>query len=147
MRTYKDGGEKRLANVMATMMARAVPLDWPIDAITFVPASRDAVRRRGFDHGLLLAEEIATLLKRPVAKTLRNPTTADQRQLTQRERVENLSGSFAIKEGAADIAKLATRLLLIDDVYTTGSTLCAASEALLETGFEEIRCATFTRVY
>lgn len=147
VRLYKDGDEKRLSKAMASMMARSIPPDWRINAVTFVPATKAAARRRGFDHGLLLATELGALIRKPVVATLESPHTADQRGLTREERLENLAGRFSALDSAKGYARLTPTLLLIDDVYTTGSTLCAATDALLAAGFEQVYCATFTRVY
>ena len=132
---------------MARIIARMIPPEWPIDAVTFVPASIEAIRRRDFDHGLLLAEHLAKQLGRPLLHTLENPRTKDQRELSRKERSRNLAGSFRAKPCARETLLLAPKLLLVDDVFTTGATLCSATDALLEAGFEEVRCASFARVY
>lgn len=147
VRTYKDLGERRLAISMAAMIARTVPPEWPIDAVTYIPASIKAIRKRDFDHGALLAQEVARQLQKPLASTLKNPKTADQRNLTRAERTKNLQNSFQVAPQHGRLCALAPRLLLIDDVYTTGATLCSATDALLTAGFKEVRCATFARVY
>lgn len=147
VRQYKDGGETRLASAMAKMLARALPPSLEVGGVTFVPATKNAIRRRGFDHGFLFAEELGRYLGKPVVETLKNPSTADQRKLSREERVANLSGSFPATADAKELARLAPAVLIIDDVYTTGSTLCAATDALSAAGFSEVHCATFTRVY
>ena len=59
VRTYKDQGERRLAEPLACLMARARPPSWRPEAVTFVPATSAARRRRGFDHAELLARGLA----------------------------------------------------------------------------------------
>ena len=139
---FKDQGEQRLAAAMAACMVRTVPPDWPVDAVTFVPATLAAVRFRGFDHAELLARETARVLDVPHQQLLARPRTRDQRKLTRGQRIANLAGSFR----AASDAGCGLRLLLIDDVFTTGATLCAATDALLASGAVEVRCLTFARV-
>ena len=139
---FKDQGEQRLAAAMAACMARAVPPDWPVDAVTFVPATLAAMRFRGFDHAELLARETARVLDVPHQQLLARPRTRDQRKLTRSQRIANLAGSFRV----AFDAGCESRLLLIDDVFTTGATLCAATDALLASGAVEVRCLTFARV-
>lgn len=138
---YKDLGEQRLASAMAESMCRVVPPSWGFDTVTFVPATVTAVRRRGFDHAELLAREIGERLELPVQQTLERPKTRDQRNLTGLERVENLAGSFT---ATGDLS--GQRFLLVDDVYTTGATMCASTDALLVQGAEEVYCLTFARV-
>ena len=142
VRVYKDQGEQRLAADMAPMMARVVPPDWTFDAVTFVPATRAAFRRRGFDHAELLAERVAGELRVGLVHALERPIARDQRKLTGAERVANLAGSFRAR--SHDV--FGASLLLVDDVYTTGATLCSATDALMAAGATEVRCLTFARV-
>ena len=143
VRTYKDLGEQRLAGDMARIMARTLPPAWDFDAIAFIPASKAAYQRRGFDHGQLLAESLCRQTGSPLCCALQRPRAADQRALGRSQRVSNLEGRFAVKEGK----RPPKRLLLIDDVFTTGSTLCSACDALRESGVQTLYCATFARVY
>ena len=142
VRIFKDRGEQRLSEVIAACKARALPLDWPFDALTFVPASRTAIARRGFDHALLLAEALAALLNAPCMRTLDTSQTADQRALGRAERLENLTGSFSAEHATC----AGKRFVLVDDVHTTGATLCAATDALIASGAREVRVLTFARV-
>ena len=141
VRAFKDQGERRLSEVLIDAMARAVPPDWVFDAVTFVPATLAAVRFRGFDHAELIASGLARELGAPCVGTLARPRTRDQRALTAEQRIANLAGRFS----AFDRVQPA-RLLLVDDVFTTGSTICAATDALLKAGVQEVRALTFARV-
>lgn len=141
VRVFKDQGEQRLSRVMASAMAPMVPSGWRFDAVTFVPATLAAFRRRGFDHASLVARDVAGELGVPCVSALARPKTRDQRSLTGSQRIANLAGRFKELEGG-----LPARILLVDDVCTTGATLCAATDALLAAGCEEVRCLTFARV-
>lgn len=143
VRVYKDQGERRLALDMAHAMERALPPAWSFDRVTFVPASLSAYRSRGFDHADLLARRLAEGLGAGFVEALERPKTRDQRKLTGSERVANLAGSFVAHPQAC----ARKRLLLVDDVYTTGATLCAATDALLAAGALDVRCLTFARVW
>lgn len=142
VRVFKDQGEQRLAIDMAHAMARAVPPSWDFDAVTYLPASMAAFRRRGFDHAELLGRQLAENLASPFCATLQRPRTRDQRKLSRGQRVANLSGRFAALQNCA----LPRRVLLVDDVFTTGATLCGATDALLAAGVADVRCITFSRV-
>ena len=141
VRVYKDQGEQRLASVLAGFMVRAVSPGWQFEAVTFVPASKAAYRYRGFDHCELLANRVACELGRECISSLCRPNTRDQRALGGRERIENLRVGFK-----ANGSVVGRSLLLVDDVFTTGSTLCAATDALLEAGAHKVFCLTFARV-
>lgn len=142
VRVFKDQGEQRLAADMGAMMARAVPPSWSFDAVTFVPASLSAYRARGFDHAELLARQVALAFGVECQPLLERPRTRDQRLLSGGQRMRNLASGFRLKAGAAP----ARGIVLVDDVFTTGATLCAATDALLAGGAREVRGLTFARV-
>lgn len=142
VRVFKDQGEQRLASVIASFMVRVLPPGWQFEAVTFVPATLSAYRYRGFDHAELIARELSIAIDVPCVSTLSRPRTRDQRKLSARKRIANLSGSFRVQRQTS----VPTSVLLVDDVYTTGATLCAASDALIAAGVREVRCLTFARV-
>lgn len=144
VRTCKDAGEQRLAGYMARIMARCVPPAWEVDEVAYIPASQEALARRGFDHGFELARACAARLELPCTHALARPRARDQRGLTRAKRIANVRNRFAANPDITPIA--GKRLLLVDDVYTTGATLCDASDALLAAGAREVRCLTFARV-
>lgn len=141
VRVFKDQGEQRLSGVMAGEMVRVLPPDWRFDVVTYIPATLSAARYRGFDHARLIADDVAGMLGVPCSCMLARPRTRDQRSLSGTQRIENLAGRFRALDG-----KLPTRVLLVDDVYTTGATLCAATDALLAAGCEAVYGLTFARV-
>ena len=138
---FKDLGEQRLAHLMANMMLHAMPHGWEFDAVTYVPASLASYRRRGFEHAGLIARELAMYTATPVERFLLRPHTRDQRTLSRTERIANLRGRF---KACKDISEVGD-VLLVDDVYTTGSTLCDAADALLSAGARSVKCLTFAR--
>ncbi|MCL2889286.1 MAG: double zinc ribbon domain-containing protein [Eggerthellaceae bacterium] len=148
--TYKDQGERRLVVPIADMLAQ---LMYPARAkgtaqlqglaLSFIPASLVAYRRRGFDHAQLLAETLAEKLGLACVPLFKRPKGKDQRRLSRWERLDNMGEGFQ----CLALAAMPREVLLIDDVYTTGSTLISASKALAQAGVESIRCATFARVF
>lgn len=143
VRTYKDQGERRLAEPMARLMARARPPAWEPDAVAFVPASSAARRHRGFDHAELLARGVAQRLDLPCVSPLARPRTRDQRSLSRRARMDNTAGRFEALPGAT----VPERILLVDDVCTTGATLFDATDALRRAGAARVWCLAFARVW
>ncbi len=144
IRTWKDAGERRLKGDMADLMAAAIPPEWLYDlsAVLCIPASRAALRQRGFDHGQLLGSAVADRLNLPCAPALARPCSADQRKLGRKARISNTAGRFATLPGAT----VPKSVLLVDDVYTTGATLFNACDALRAAQVQTIRCVTFARV-
>ena len=142
VRLFKDQGEQRLAGVLARLMVQVLPPGWPLEVVAYVPASRAAVRRRGFDHGELLGREVAACVGLECLPLLRRPRTRDQRGLSARGRIANLAGRFE----AAGAAPCRGGVLLVDDVMTTGATLCAAAAALRSAGYPALYGLTFARV-
>lgn len=140
---YKDGGEQRLATEMARYMARYLSpeIASEVAGVTFVPASRKARARRGFDHAELLAQEVAAAIGRPIIPLLSPPRAHDQRALSRRARMGNMAHAVSTLPGAS----APESILLIDDVCTTGATLFAACDAIREAGGHNVHCLTFAR--
>jgi ComF family protein len=140
---HKDAAEQRLGAVLGGLLAEQVALQWPgwSEAVAFVPATRAAIRRRGFDHARAIASEVARLLDVPLAEALERKRARDQRTLGREDRARNVSGSFSAT------GLLPARVLLCDDVFTTGATMDAAAGALLGAGAESVRCASIARAW
>lgn len=108
------------------------------DVIVPAPMHRHDVHKRGFNQSALIAREVGRILNIPVdikavAKTKRTHT---QKGLNKIGRVLNLSGAFCASERVNG-----KRILLIDDICTTGSTLREISTALKKAGAASIDCA------
>ena len=140
---YKDGGEQRLAREMAQYMARYLSpeIASEVAGVTFIPATRKARARRGFDHAELLAQEVGLAIGRPVFSLLSSPHAHDQRALSRRARMGNMAHAISATPGAS----VPESILLIDDVCTTGATLFAACDAIREAGGHDVHCLTFAR--
>jgi len=140
--TYKDSGERRLALVLAGLAGDAL-VGWEgwAEAVTWVPASPAAVVRRGFDHAELLARCLAARLDTHPVRMLLCREGRDQRELGRDARRANAAGAFVARPGLAAPA----RVLLVDDVLTTGSTMDAAAARLREAGAVEVRAVAVAR--
>jgi predicted amidophosphoribosyltransferase len=106
-----------------------------------VPTSPGAVARRGFDHGALLASEFAHLTGVPAVEALCARPRRDQRGLDRERRAANARASIAAAPGVA----VPRRVLVLDDVFTTGATLDAAALALEGAGAAEVRVLAVAR--
>jgi predicted amidophosphoribosyltransferase len=125
----KLGGSRPCGEALAAEMCRALRrAGVAADLVTWVPARRRDVRRRGFDHAEVLARAVAPALGLPARGLLvRVEDRRDQASLTRDQRRRNLLGAFrALPCGGS--------VLLVDDLVTTGATAAACSEALLAAG-------------
>ncbi|MCI8366578.1 MAG: ComF family protein [Eggerthellaceae bacterium] len=140
---FKDSGERRLAGVVAAIMAEYVPPAWktPEALIAFVPATKRAITDRGFDHMELIASELSDKTGIPAAHLLTVGQSHDQRELGRHQRARNMSDRFAIREGS----RVPETVILIDDVATTGATLFAAAATLRKAGAKTLYALTFAR--
>lgn len=127
--------QRRLALPLGDMLAEAVTrLDLRPDIIVPVPLHASRKRQRGYNQAELLARRCASRLRLPCEPGLlvRQRATPPQVGLSGAPRRANVAGAFAIASPAQAAAYLSgKRVLLLDDVTTTGSTLDAAATALV----------------
>jgi ComF family protein len=152
---YRFGGETRqlihqltfnaceeaaplLAQAMADALARR-----DFDCLVPVPLHPLRQRQRGFNQTLLLARELSARTGIPVRELLRRHRYhAPQSRLPLKRRADNVRGAFSCEGDPAGL-----RVLLLDDVRTTGSTACACAQALLDAGAESVCLCTCAVVY
>ncbi len=142
---YRDRTD--LAIMMAGWMVRAS--DGTVeacDAIIPVPLHAYRLWGRRFNQSAELARAIARLSGRPYLATalIRTKRTAQQVGLGAAAREDNVRGAFAVTE-AGKTALFGKRVVLVDDVYTTGATVSAATRALKKAGARDVTVLTFAR--
>lgn len=110
-----------------------------------VPTDERRRRARGFNQATLLAQELSRIWGMPMCEALvRVRRCAPQTGLNEQQRRENLVGCMAVKERS--VSQIRGRsVLLIDDVYTTGSTASEAARALLAAGAKSVGALTAAR--
>lgn len=108
--------------------------------VTFVPIDRDRWKKRGFDQAKVLAQSTAKHLEAKLAETMtRNKSTSPQTSLSASQRKKNLRGVFSVISPEAVSGK---RVLLVDDVLTTGSTASACARELKKAGAASVDVLT-----
>ncbi len=145
----KYRGWQGVAGEMADRMAR---LTWPEDvrdertALVPVPLAPARERERGFNQSDLLARSLSARWSTPVwADVLvRARTTETQTRLTPEDRRRNVSGAFAAPTKSRDRLRGA-HIMLVDDVVTTGATICACASTLFDAGARIVSFVTFGR--
>ena len=109
------------------------------DFVTFVPMRKADIAERGFNQSQLLAEIVSAQCGIPVKNVLyKKRKTKTQKKQKASERFANMYNAFEINADADIIGK---KILLIDDVKTTGSTLTSVSLTLKAYGAECVYCA------
>ncbi|MEM6326097.1 MAG: phosphoribosyltransferase family protein [Bacteroidota bacterium] len=123
-----------LGHLLAQAVTEAVP-GWMPEIVAPVPLARVRELERGYNQAEGLAEGAADALGAAFAPTLvrRIRPTRSQTRLSNEQRWKNVDGAFALAEGARVTGR---RVLLVDDVLTTGATLLAATQPLADAGAE-----------
>ena len=139
---YKFNGRRAYAAGFAQLLAEVIRDEYPgqYDLITWAPISAKRLRERGYDQARLLAEQTAKLLDMEAVPTLRKTRhTKPNSSLKGREaRNANVLGAY---EALDPEAVRGRRVLLIDDIVTTGATLSECARMLLMAGAEDVICA------
>ncbi|MDO4632263.1 MAG: ComF family protein [Eubacteriales bacterium] len=132
------------AKVMAERMQEKLR-QWDPQVLTYVPMLPAARRKRGYNQAEELAGSFSGYTGLPCMDLLeKTEKTAEQKKMDRVERRRNLQRAFAVRPEALDErgALPFQRILLIDDIYTTGSTVDAASAVLKEHGAEKVYALT-----
>jgi ComF family protein len=144
---FKYGKQIHLRHLVARWLVAAFDdarlRERRFDVIVPVPLHPARERERGFNQAELLAEWLSEHLSVPSRPALqRIHYTTTQTAFDRSERMQNLRGAFRLRK-KADVRKL--RVLLIDDILTTGSTLSECARVLKEAGATSIHAATAAR--
>lgn len=142
----KYAGEQRLATPLGEAIARR----WRRvgvggDLIAHVPVSAERLRQRGYDQAALIARAAAQALETANVQALeRHRATVPQFDLDRSKRAGNVAGAFRVQLSAEEAIR-GRWVLLVDDVTTTGATLAACAEALMDAGAYATSAITVAR--
>lgn len=146
IRRYKFGGRRGYAGAYGKLVAGAVRthLAGKYDVISWVPLSDKRRRERGYDQAFLLAQSAAVNLNDAAVETLRKlrDTEAQSGLEHDERRRANVLGAYVCTDPELVAGK---RILLIDDVITTGSTISECARTLRTAGADKVLCATLAR--
>jgi ComF family protein len=141
---YKYGRMRPMAKPLGRLLAGALPRDRRFDAVVPVPLHWRRRWARGFNQSELLAREMARRCGVPVRAVVRRTrATRTQAGLSNTHRRDNVAGAFRVKRGAS---VQGLRLLLVDDVMTTGATASACAAALKRAGAQSVALLALARV-
>ena len=146
---FKYGRATRLSRPLGSLLAEYQDPEFPFsrwDLILPVPLHPKRLRERGFNQSLLLARYLSRKRSIPlnITSLYRSRPTTPQTQLSGPERQRNVRGAFGVR-GPEAISK--KRVLLIDDVFTTGATARECAKVLLDAGAKQVDVLTLARVF
>ena len=142
---YKFHEKTWRAATYAAFLEPYVRKEFPdVDIVTWVPLSRRSQKDRGFDQAELLAKELAKRLERPCEGLLvKVRDTQQQSRLTLPEdRRANVLGAYDLKKSAVIRGR---KILVVDDVITTGSTIDECCRVLATAGAAELHCTALAQ--
>jgi len=132
---FKYGGRVALAGYLGRLASEAAEFPDRMDVVVPVPLHKKRLQKRGFNQSLLIAREVAKRLNTEVdyMNLKRARETYPQINLRIKEREANIKGAFAVRDGKAFRDK---KVLLVDDVFTTGATIRECAKMLKGAGAE-----------
>ena len=137
---FKYEGKRMLARPMAELMSRRLE-DVSADCLVCVPLHQNRLKQRGFNQAALLATELSRLFGITAYDGMvRTRDTARQFDLGREERVANVAGAFALKDEFCVDGK---KVLLVDDVLTTGTTTTECAKVLAAAGAKAVEVVAF----
>ncbi len=141
---FKYRGKVALADALGDLLVAALPDRLDVDCLMPIPLHPNRLRQREFNQSLLLADRVGHALGRPVsARNLRRTVDTDpQISLPRAARLHNLRKAFAI-HAPQEVA--GARILLVDDVFTTGTTASECTRVLLQAGAKDVTVLALAR--
>ncbi len=137
---YKYYGKNYLYKPLGAILVNTIEEKFDnenIDIITYVPIHRRKKALRGYDQSELIAKYIGNKLDISLSKgnLIRKKWTTSQNKLNKTQRIKNLENAFYIKKDKEFVGK---KILLIDDIITTGITMKLCSQILMEKGAKQV---------
>ena len=141
---YKYRPVRSLGKPLAAWMAEQVRITLPLDLAMPVPLHRNRLRHRGFNQALILAHGVSKHFSIPLIydNLIRLRSTRPQVELSVHERRSNVKDAFGLVRPREVQEK---RILLIDDVFTTGATMNECAKVLKEAGAASVSVLTLAR--
>ena len=139
----KFGGRRYLAAFIAeAMVDRYLDCGFECDCVVAVPLSAKRKRKRGYNQSELIAEELSSRLKLPLidGALVKTKENKPQTKLTRREREENVRGVYEVTSPETFKGR---RVLVVDDVMTTGATLGEVSRVLYKAKARSVEALTY----
>lgn len=144
--SFKFRGGRAHGRLLGELMAQCLADRWsePLDLVVWVPLSPKHLRKRGYDQAEVLARRVGELAGLPVERGLKKirETKTQSRLGKDAARRANVVGAYVVMPGADLKGK---RVLLVDDVATSGATLSECAACLRMAGAESVAALTLAR--
>lgn len=150
LKRFKYKEQPYLAKYLGLLMAERVAAeDWQIDFIVSVPLHREKHGKRGYNQAALLASEIGKNLKIECKNNVlkRKISTIPMSRLDNWQRREALKGVFSVNTAVNTDTVEGKNILLVDDIYTTGSTMKECTNVLLKAGAKAVYISAFSATF
>ena len=141
---YKFNYGRMHSKFLGTLMEQCLRDRWsdPVDVIVWVPLSKQHRKKRGYDQAELLARRVGELAEIPVLDALEKVRNTETQSRLEKpsERRANVLGAYRVKAG---VELSGRRVVLVDDVVTSGATLAECASCLRMAGAESVVALTF----
>ncbi len=145
IKSLKYNGNKYISKYIANMLLENKKYFDDVDYITFVPISKERLNERDFNQAEEIARGVSAGINVPLVDALdKIKENTHQAGLTRKERIKNIVGTIDVKKSAESVVKNKT-VLVIDDVFTTGSTLSECAKVLKKKGVSKVKTLTFAK--
>lgn len=145
VKSLKYNGNKYISKYIANMLLEDKKYFEGVDYITFVPMSKERFKERDFNQAEEIAKDVSAAINIPVISVLEKiKENTHQAGLTRKERIKNIANTIAVKNDESFEIKDKT-ILVIDDVFTTGSTLSECAKVLKKKGANKVKTLTFAK--
>lgn len=129
----KYDGNREVARLFAGLLSSSIDTN-NFDVISFVPTTGVSQRKRGYNQAQLIANQVGRLTGLPLVNTLLRNTHIDQIGLNRTQRLEAVKNNFTHTSHNID----SKRILLVDDVITTGATIDECASTLKKSGAKQV---------
>lgn len=135
---FKFNGRKDVGKQIVGLLSERIRgLSDLFDSIVPMPVTETRLKERGFNQSYIIADEVHKRTHRPVLHSVLRKVkeTKDQYTLSKEERKKNVRGAFSVTDARAIIGR---RVLLVDDLFTTGHTATEGSQVLSRSGARDV---------
>ena len=139
---FKFSNRRSLALLIARLLWPELERRYPDSVLVPVPGSRRAVRRRGWDPMPEVARALRRVRGMKTLFLLRRRSGGPQKGLHYRERMENIRGTIQLRRSAAKKGNVPERVVLLDDIFTSGATADECTRVLRLAGVQEVNVLT-----